>query len=181
MNPHSFISEGFILARRNYGEADRILDVFSRDKGKISLIAKGVRRPSSRKRGHLEIFSKINFHSVNGKGIAVVTEVETVDNYKVIRRSIRKISLAYYFVEVINKIVREEEENKELYVFLSSFMERLKKEKGLKKLRRDFVVKVLKILGFWPEDKPLIFPDNKLEEVMEKNIYSKRVGKLISE
>ncbi len=179
MTPHSFTSEGFVLARRNFGEADRIIDIYSKDKGKISLIAKGIRRPKSRKRGHLEIFSKISFQAINGKGMGILTEAETIDNFSDIRKSIKKVSLAYYFMEVVGKITHESEENHELFNFLSIVMEKLKVEKSLKKLKNDFVSETLKILGFWPRNKNLAFPDGKLEEVLERQIYSKRVGKIV--
>lgn len=178
---HSFTSEGFILARRNFGEADRIIDVYSKGKGKISLIAKGVRRPKSRKRGHLEIFSKISFQVAFGKGMGILTEAETIDSFQEVRKSIKKVSLAYYFMEVVGKITHEDEGNIEFYDFLSLIMERLKKEKGLKKLRNDFVAGTLKILGYWPKDRDLPFPDGKLEEVIERQIGSVRVGKRMLE
>lgn len=179
MIPHSFKTEGIILGKRDFSEADRILDIYSKDMGKISLMAKGVRRIGSRKRGHVEIFSKISFQAVNGKGIPILTEVETIDDYKGIRKSIKKISLAYYFVEVAAKLTREGGENIEFYNYLSNILERLKFARELKKLRFEFVANTLKILGYWPEDKILPYPDEKLEEVMERQIYSKRVGKKI--
>ena len=178
---HSFTSEGFVLARRNFGEADRIIDIYSKEKGKISLIAKGVRRPKSRKRGHLEIFSKISFQAVNGKGMGILTEAETLNSFPEIRKSIKKVALAYYFMEVVGKIIRDEEKNIEFYEFLDGTFERVSKEKGLKKMRYDFVVGTLKILGYWPKDKDLPFPDEKLEEVIERQIASIRVGKRMLE
>lgn len=181
MIPHSFTSEGFILVRRNYGEADRILDIYSKENGKISLIAKGVRRPGSRKRGHLEIFSKIKFQAANGKGIAIMTEAETIDGYGSIRKSIKKISLAYYFVEVLSKATHEGEENSELFDFVCNVMEKLKTAKKLRDLRLEFVTGILKILGYWPKNKTIDSPDERLDEVLERQIYSKRVGKLMLE
>lgn len=177
--PHLFTSEGFILAKRNFGEADRILVIYSKDKGKLSLIAKGVRKVGSRKRGHLEIFNKIKFQASNGKGIGIITEAETVDDYKKIRCSIKKVTLAYYFMEVMGKITHEGESNHELYQLLSATMGNLKNESKLKNLRVAFVSDLLKILGFWPKGKELTFPDKKLEEVLERQISSMRVGKRI--
>jgi len=179
MIPHSFTSEGFVLARRNFGEADRIIDVYTKDRGKISLIAKGIRRPGSRKRGHLEIFSKIRFQAVNGKGMEIMTEADTVDDYSVIRKSMRRVALAYYFMEVTGKVVHEGWESRSLFDLLSDSMEELKTAKKLKSLRIAFVTDLLKVLGFWPKDKELRFPDEKLEEVVERQIYSKRVGKIM--
>lgn len=179
MIPHSFTSEGFVLARRNFGEADRIIDIYSKEKGKISLIAKGVRRTGSRKRGHIEIFSKVNFQAVNGKSMGIMTEAETIDDFKKVRSSIKKVTLAYYLMEVIGKITHEGEGNLELYQLLDTAMKNLKNESKLKRLRITFVSDLLKVLGFWPKGKELPFPDEKLEEVLERQISSIRVGKRI--
>ena len=157
------------------------MDIYSKESGKVSVIAKGIRRPGSRKRGHLEIFSKIRFQAVFGKGIAILTEVETVDSYASVRKSIKKISLAYYFVEVLSKATHEGEENTELFNFVCSVMDKLKSAKKLKELRLEFVAGILKILGYWPKDKTVNLPDEKLDEILERQIYSKRVGKLMLE
>jgi hypothetical protein len=50
----------------------------------------------------------------------------------------------------------------------------------LKKLRLDFLNKLLIILGYWPQGKPIPDPDQKLEEVIERQVYSARVGKRLS-
>lgn len=179
MIPHSFTSEGFILNRRNFGEADRILHIYSKDNGKIIVIAKGVRRTDSRKRGHIEIFSKINFQIVNGKGMGILTEAEMIESYSNIRKSIKKVSLAYYFMEVIDKITHENEENTELFNIILAAMENLKSENKLKELRKKFVIDVLKSLGYWPKGEELMYPDEKLEEIIERQMYSQRVGKKV--
>jgi DNA repair protein RecO (recombination protein O) len=181
MIPRSYTSEGIVLRRTNFGEADRLLDVYSEDKGKITLLAKGIRRPSSRKRGHLEIFTRIRFQATSGKGLGIMTEVETIDDYESIRQSIKKISLAYYFMEVLGRVIHEGEENSEVYTLLIGNMEKLKTAKKLKELRLEFVVGLLKLLGFWPKEMKLPLPDEKLEEVLERQIYSKRVGKIMLE
>lgn len=180
MIQHSFTSEGFVLGRHNFGEADRIVSIYSKDKGKNSLVAKGVRRLGSKKRGHLEVFGKIKFQAVMGKGLYIITEAETIDNFKDIRSSIKKISLAYYFMEVVSKSMEENEPNSDVYDLLDKYMSKLKTTRALKYYRRKFVEELLKTLGYWPKDKELPFPDEKLEEVLERQIYSKRVGKIIT-
>jgi DNA repair protein RecO (recombination protein O) len=181
MIPHGYINEGFVLKRRNFGEADRILDIYTKEKGKISLLAKGIRRPSSRKRGHLEIFSKIKFQVISGSHMGIMTEVETLDGFKQVRESMKRVSLAYYFVEVLSKAVHEGDENIEVYNLFSGVMEKLKSTKRLKDLRIEFITNLLKILGYWPKDEKLVIPDAKLDEVLERQIYSKRVGKIMLE
>lgn len=178
---HSYSSEGIILGRKNFGEADRIISIYSKHFGRLSLLAKGVRRPTSRKRGHIEIFSRINFQATSGKGMDIMTEVDVVDDFPQIRASLKKVSLAYYFCEVIGKITHEGEENIELYNLILENFERLKNAKLLKKLRLNFLTDVLVLLGFWPGDKILQNPDTELERVIEKNVYSVRVGKKVTE
>jgi DNA repair protein RecO (recombination protein O) len=180
MNPRTYTSEGIVLARKNYGEADRIISVFSKDKGRIALIAKGIRRPKSRKRGHIEVFSRFKFQAVTGHGLDIMTEAELVDDFKDVRGSLKKISLAYYFMEVIGRITHEGEGNTGVYDLLLESLEKLKTAKLLKKLRFDFLNNLLILLGYWPQGKSLPDPDQKLEEVIERQIYSARVGKRLS-
>ncbi|MGC8781903.1 MAG: DNA repair protein RecO, partial [Anaerolineae bacterium] len=56
-----------VLKRRDQGEADRLLTVLTRDRGKLSLLAKGVRRQASRKAGHIEPFTLVDLLVVKGR------------------------------------------------------------------------------------------------------------------
>jgi DNA repair protein RecO (recombination protein O) len=179
MKPHSYTSEGIVLGRKNYGEADRIVSVYSKNHGRISLMAKGIRRPKSRKRGHLEIFSFFNFQASVGHGIDLMTEADITDDFKEIRKSLPKISLAYYFMEVVGKITHENEKNQELFDLILSSLNKLKDETKLKKFRYEFIGKLLVLMGYWPDKKILTNPDKVLEEVIEKQISSVRVGKRV--
>ena len=175
----NYSSEGIILSRKNYGEADRILTVFSKTHGKITLLAKGIRRLTSKKRGHLENFSQVKFSATDNKGFDLMTEVGTINSFLKVRSNLNKVSLAYYFCEVVNKITREGEKQSSVYDLLTSSLEQLETVKNLKILRKDFILKLLIDLGYWPETKKMLDPDIELEEVMERNINSVRVGKKI--
>lgn len=181
MKPRAYTSEGIVLARRNFGEADRILVLYTKSFGKVSLLAKGIRRPKSRKRGHVEVFNKVKFQAVAGRGLDLITEAEVIEDFKEIRSSLRRISLAYYLMEVVGRITQGGEENLNVYNLLIETLTKLKSTKLLKKLRLEFVISLLITLGYWPGNKTLFAPDEKLEEVIERQIYSKRVGKRMIE
>lgn len=166
-----------MLARRSYGEADRIISVYSLNHGRISLIAKSVRKPSSRKRGHLEVFGYVRFSAARGKGLDLMTEAEVIDAFPEIRKNLKKVAVAYYFMEAIGRTTHEEEANRELFGLALEYLNHLKLETSLKKLRLEFVYYLLSVLGFWPRGKPLLDPDAKLEEVAERRMSSARVGK----
>lgn len=181
MKPRSYLDEGVVLGKRSFGEADRVISVYTKNHGRVSFIAKGIRRPKSRKRGHIEVFNQIKFQASVGRGIDMMNEAETIQAFPEIRKSLKKVSLAYYFMEVIGRITHEGEKHEDLYFQIIKYLNLLRHETKLKKLRTDFVFDVLVVLGFWPRGKALLTPDAKLEEVIERNISSVRVGKRLVE
>ncbi len=175
----TYSDEGIVLARRNFGEADRILSIYTKNHGRVSTIAKGIRRTTSRKRGHLEIFSYIRFQISDSRGIGILTEVETINSFEKIRKDLKKVSLAYFFTEVVGKITHERERNDGIFELLLNYLEKLQFETSLRSFRFDFITELLAITGFWPKEKVLLNPDEKLEEVIERGINSIRVGRKI--
>jgi DNA repair protein RecO (recombination protein O) len=177
VKPRTYKDEAIVLARRNFSEADRILSVYSQNHGRLSLIAKGVRRPQSRKRGHLEVFNRIKFQAARARNLDVITEAEVIDDFSEIREDLKKVSLAYYFMEVVGRTTHEEEPNPGLYSIILDNLKKLKKETKLKSLRREFIYSVLTTLGFWPKGRDLPNPDLFLEGITERQLNSVRVGK----
>lgn len=181
MESRAYTSEGIVLLRKKYGEADRILSLYSSKFGKISVLAKGIRRPKSRKRGHLEVFSHINFQATKSDGLGIMTEADTIHSFEKIRSDLKKVSLAYYFCEVINKITHEHDENIEIFRLLVNTLIRLETETKLKSLRKFFITKLLEAMGYWPREEVLEDPDRVLSEVLEREINSVKIGmKMIS-
>lgn len=179
MRPRNYSSEGIVLGRKNYGEADRILSIYSLEFGRGSYLAKGIRKPESRKRGNLEIFSQIKFEAAGGKGINILTEVEMIDDFQPIRKSLHKIALSYYLMEVTGKITHEQEKNPELYYLILKYINKIKENTKLKKIKREFIIETLELLGYWPKGKELKEPDTLLEEVIERQLTTVRVGKRV--
>lgn len=151
--------------------------VYSRDFGKITLLGKGIRKPTSRKRGSLEVFSYIKFAGARGKNLDLITEAEIIESFSPIRCDLRKTSLAYFFMEAIGRTTHEGEQNMEVYNLLIDYLGRLRKDKHLKKMRLNFILELLTLQGFWPKDKKMINPDSVLRDVVEREMNSFRVGK----
>ncbi len=177
MRPKRYSTEGIVLIRRNFSEADRILSIYSKNYGKLSIIAKGVRKIISKKRGSLEIFSHIKFASARGKNLDIITEVEIINSFNTIRDSLDRVAVAYFFMEAVERTTREDEPNDQVYNLTLIYLKRLRTETKLKKLRMDFIFELLVILGFWPKDKNMKNPDLVLSEIVERELFSKRVGK----
>lgn len=98
---------GIVLKRTNYGEADRIITVLTKDFGKIQVMAKGVRRERSKLAGGIEPFSISEIGIVKGRGdIDTLTSARLQRHFGNIVKSIDKLDFAYSCLKTINKITQ---------------------------------------------------------------------------
>lgn len=170
-------SEAIVLSSRAYSEADKMVTIYTQNYGKITVIAKGVKRLKSRKRGALEAFSKIRFSAHSGHGMPIMTEADIVDGFSDIRSDLKRVSVAYYFLEATLRTTQDEEPNDKIYRLLDEFLKRLKKEQKLKKLRGEFTIRLAETLGFIPTGEFVPDADKLLESITERKMGSVRVGK----
>jgi DNA repair protein RecO (recombination protein O) len=70
--PGSFTDDGIVLRRVDYGEADRVLTVLTREHGKLGVIARGVRRAGSRLGARTDLFETSRMHLASGRGALLV-------------------------------------------------------------------------------------------------------------
>lgn len=99
-----FRTEAIILRRTNYGEADRILNLLTPEHGKVSAIAKGVRRPKSKLAGGLELFAVCDVTVLQGKtDMGVITSARIKRFYGEILQDYDRTQLAYEIIKQINK------------------------------------------------------------------------------
>ncbi len=175
---NTYKSEAIILKRINFGEADKIVTFYTKHYGKVTCLAKGIRRLTSRKRGNLEIFNQITFFASKGKSMDIVTETEVLKSFSCWRSDLNKIAIAYQLCEMVDKLTAEESETAEVYELLVEFLGKLENLDLTKRsfFLGDFGLKLLKILGYWPKDKPV--PENfhtsvLVEEIIEKELKAK--------
>lgn len=149
--PRTFRLDTLILKHMDYGEADRILVVFSKEKGKVRAIAKGVRKMHSRKAGHLEPFSHTQLFLANGRDMPIVTQAQTIDAFSGLRNDLVKIGYASYIIELVDRFSSEDGENLSLYLLLLETLERLEVSQDLFCIIQYFELHFLDIQGFKPE------------------------------
>src|SRR3989344_892201 len=93
-------TEGIIIKRKNFGEADRILTVITPYKGKINIIAKGVRRITSRRAGNIELLNKTKLHIFQGQGMGILSEAEAISTYPKIKNNLILSSYGSHILEI---------------------------------------------------------------------------------
>lgn len=150
-----FKTEGIILKRRNFEEADRILTVFTLHKGKISVLAKGVRRITSRRAGNVELLNRVVMYLHQGKGMPLLTEAESLETFQKIKSDLTLSTYAYHIIELVDKMTAENQENRILYGHLVEVLKRLSRNPR-QILVRAFEAKTLSYLGFVRFEQPLL-------------------------
>jgi len=146
----TYKTKGIIIKRRNFGEADRILTIYTRDFGKISAIAKGVRKPLSKLGGYLELFYLNDMVLTEGRNFDIVTGAVVLNDYPKIRENHNKINQAFFISELLNVLIKEEEKSEEIFNLSRKTIEKLDTSSN-KLLLSYFILKLLDELGHSPE------------------------------
>ncbi|HLZ10805.1 MAG TPA: DNA repair protein RecO [Chloroflexota bacterium] len=144
-------ADAVVLRRHDFGEADRIITLFTENLGKMRAVAKGVRRPTSRLGGHLELFSRIQVMLARGRNLETITQVEMVDPFVGIRDDLWRTGLAYYVAELLDRLTEEHAENRELYRAVVAALGRIATSDRPSEALHHFEVRALDLLGYRPE------------------------------
>lgn len=144
-------TEAIVLRRTDFGEADRLLTVFTPERGKLKLIAKGARKPTSRKSGHVELFSRGQFLVAVGRDLDIVTQAETVEPYLALRQDLIRTAYAYYVAELADAFTGEGDENRRLFDLLKDTFGWLGGTADLQLVARFYEVHLLGLLGYQPQ------------------------------
>jgi DNA repair protein RecO (recombination protein O) len=116
--PRSYRSEAVVLKRHDFGEADRILVLFTRERGKLRAVAKGIRRTTSRLAGHLELFTHVELQLARGRELELVTQAESRNAFRALREDLTRTSHAYLVAELADALTEDQAEQPELFELL---------------------------------------------------------------
>src|SRR5262245_46708243 len=115
---HLYRTEAVVLRRQDLGEADRILTLFARAFGKTRVVAKGVRKPASRKAGHVELFMRVDLLLAQGRTLDVVSQAQMLDAFLPVREDLLRTTYASHFVELLDAFTEERDQHDDLYDLL---------------------------------------------------------------
>ncbi len=169
---------GFVVKRINVGEADRFVTLFTKNNGKIEVMAKGVRKITSRRSSHIELLNLVRFQSVRTAKNFILTEIELLNSYEQRKDTLRQCEIAFLVCELINALCPYGQTNNELFDLVGLFLQKgyIDDDSLLK-----FETEVLSILGYWNVSKK--FNTEKdvrtfIESLIEKKLKSRIIGNL---
>lgn len=139
-----------MLRRVNIGEADRVVTLYTREKGKLSGIAKGARRARSKLAGASELLTYGRYFLAVGRDLDVITQTEIRESFPGIRKDLNRIAHSTYLVELVNALVEEREPNFDLFDTLLSSLYLLEAEVDPEIVARHFELQIMSIMGYRP-------------------------------
>lgn len=105
------LTQGIVLSRTDFGEADRIVTILTRDYGKLRLMARGVRKVKSKLAGGIELFSVSDITFIRGRGeLGTLISTRLIKHYGQIVKDIERVQLGYELIKLVNRATEDEPE-----------------------------------------------------------------------
>jgi DNA repair protein RecO (recombination protein O) len=152
--PRTLKSEAIVLRSIRYGEADRVLHLYTPDRGRVGAIAKGVRKTKSRFGGRLEPFFRVRLLLHEGRGdLLTVTGAETVAAYARLREDARGLDGASRACEAVARVFGDGEPHAGVFHLLANQLTLIDAEpaRATRANALAFRLKLLLAAGFAPQ------------------------------
>ncbi len=174
---HLYKSEAVVIKRMNLGEADKILTIFTPNFGKLRVVAKGVRKVTSRLAGHVELFTRSQMLLAKGRNLDIVTQSETVDAYRPMHDDLSRLAHASYAAELLDKLTPDALESYPSYKLTVEVFQLLSTDHDPDKALRWFELQLLGYQGYAPELTRCVECHNELAPVV--NAFSPALGGVV--
>lgn len=152
----SIKTEAIVLRKRNLLNKDLLVTLFSASEGKIKVVAKGVKKLTSRRAPHLETANLIEA-MINRVGDRLyLEETRLISGFSELKKDRRKISLLYQFLFVLERLLPENQKEDIIYNLTKSFLIKLSHKTSKYDILEQYLNKLLKGLGYTKKDHDLI-------------------------
>lgn len=145
-------TEGIVLRQTDVNEADRLLDILTRDRGLVTARARGVRRSRSDLKSACQLLAFSEFTLFDYRGKATVNEARSIEQFRQLREDIELLSLGSYFAQAAQLIAQADAPNPELLSLLLNALYalgQLKKPQLL--VKAAFELRLACLAGFAPD------------------------------
>jgi DNA repair protein RecO len=148
---NQLVTQGIILSRTDYGEADRIITVLTPDHGKLRLMARGVRRAKSKLAGGIELFSVSDLTYTTGRGsLGTLISTRMLKHYGHIVKDLNRVQLGYELIKTLNKATEDNPEDDYFHLLEYSFASLDDATISLDLIRIWFECQLLRLYGHTP-------------------------------
>jgi len=137
----------------NLGESDKIITLFSAERGLIKAVAKGARKPGAKIGGRAELLSVNRLLIASGRSLDIITQAESVERFKNLRTDLTRLSYALYYAELTCHMGQGVNEESQLFfdLLVNSLRQLSSLENNPAYLCLVFQLSLLQMLGLMPE------------------------------
>lgn len=150
----SYKTSAILLRSYDFKDFDKIVVLYSREQGLIRAIAKGVKRSKSPLRGRLEPLMASHFVLYEGKNLDSITQCDTIESFKNIRKDLKKITFGLYYAELVTAFaVFSDPQSESFYNFVFDSLKMLEiadSDSMLETLLVEFEYKLISFAGYAP-------------------------------
>ena len=143
--------KGLVLKHRDMGESDRLVTVFTREHGKLTLSVRGARKTKTKLGGHLEPLVYGDYLIIRGRNLDSVIQGQIITPFKIIKNNLRKMAECIYLVDLVDHFLQDADPQPRI---LDLTLDALKQQDNLNStgdlIIRSFEIKLLQETGFSP-------------------------------
>ncbi len=142
--------EGIVIRTTDYGETNKVVTLYTREWGKMGVMARGAKKPNSRLSAITQLFTHGNYLVQTGSGLGSLQQGEMISSMRSIREDIFKTAYSSYIVELLEKSVEDKKPNPYLFELLYQTLHYLNEGYDHDVMMNIFEMKMLNVLGLNP-------------------------------
>lgn len=146
----SYNVNGIILRRINFSETDTIATMYSRERGKISGVAKGAKKAISRLAGPTEVLTYGRYQLATGQNLDIITQAEAKESFPRIHGDLSRIAHASYIAEIVDKMVEEDQANPDIFDLMLSSLYLMDRPNDPARITHMFELQFMRLIGYEP-------------------------------
>lgn len=169
--PAKIKTQGIVLKKNELLNLDNLITIFTKDLGKIVAVAKGIKKLNSRRAPHIQTANLIDLMLYSKNDRYYIQESSIISGFSKLKKESKKISMIYYFFQIIDKLLPENSHEEEIYKLTLNFMIKLS---NIRKLDNSLIEKslntVLNKLGYVRGHKSLVELQSIVEDLLGEKI-----------
>lgn len=142
--------EGIVIRTTDYGESNKIVTLYTREWGKIGLMARGAKKPNSRLSGISQLFNHGHFLFQKSRGLGTLQQGELISFWKEIKEDIFLTAYASYIIDLTDKCTDEKKPNPYLFELLYQTLNYINEGYDPEILMYIYEMKMLNTIGLYP-------------------------------
>lgn len=145
-------TEAIVLKSANTGEVDRLLTIYSKELGKVRILAKGVKKIESKLRYSIEPFSYVQLILIEGRSFYILKDAVLIDQFLGVKRDLKKLVVAQKIREIIDQAIVGQEKDEDVWDLILRTFKKINQELIELSIVKEFFKNLIVFLGYDPQE-----------------------------